>query len=250
MMRLTICGSAGSHPSAARACSGYLLETAEARVMLDIGNGSTANLQRLHELRDLDAIVISHRHIDHCIDLIGAFYALLDDAAEREPIPVYAAPDVLSFLTSLLTRDSTLSFAQVFDARTIAPGDRLEVGDMGFEFLHSVHPAPTVSSRITVGSQTFVYSSDSAGGDELVQAARGADAFLCEATWDSLDGRPPGIHLDGTEAGRIAKEAGVGKLLLTHVAGGSDRERIQRDAVAAFGDDGVVQVDDRSVYEF
>ncbi len=248
-MRLTVCGSAGSHPSAGRACSGYLLESDEARVMMDIGNGSTANLQLLHHLRDLDAIIISHRHIDHCIDLIGSFYALLDDAADHPPLPVYAAPDVLDFLTSLLTRDSTLRFSQVYDARTIEVGEKLEIGDLRFEFLHSIHPAPTVSTRITRDDRTFVYSSDSAGGDELVQAARGADVFLCEATWDSMEGRPPGIHLDGAEAGRIAREAEVGKLLLTHVAGGSDREKIQREAEAAFGSQAVHQVEDQHFYD-
>lgn len=217
--------------------------------MVDIGNGSTANLQLLHHLRELDAIVITHRHIDHCIDLIGSYYALLDDADDHPPLPVYAAPDVLDFLTSLLTRDSTLQFAKVYDARTIHPGEHLEIGDLGFEFLHSIHPAPTVSCRITRDDRTFVYSSDSAGGDELIKAAQGADVFLCEATWDTVEGRPPGIHLDGHVAGTIAKQAEVGRLLLTHVAGSSNRDKIQREAEAAYGSDQVHQVEDQHFYD-
>lgn len=248
-MRLTVCGSAGSHPSAGRACSGYLFESEAARVLVDIGNGSTANVQRLHGLRDLDAIVISHRHLDHCVDLVSSFYALLDDAEDHPALPVYAAPDVLEFLQSLLSRDSTLQFARVYDARTISAGDRLEIGDLDLEFFHSIHPAPTVSTRIRHDRGTFVYSSDSAGGEELVTAARGADVFLCEATWDDMDGRPPGIHMDGTLAGEIARRAEVGRLLLTHVAGGSDRHRIQEDALEAFGSDAVEQVDDLHAYE-
>ncbi len=243
-MQLTILGSAGTHPSAGRACSGYLVDAEGTRVLVDAGNGSSGNLQHLIELRQLDAIVISHRHIDHCVDLIGMFYALLDSVDDHPPIPVHAAPDVLEFLTGLLSRDSTLAFDRVFDAATIDAGQHLDVGPLSFDFLPSVHPVPTLSMRIRHDDGLLVYSSDSAGGDELVTAARGADVLLCEATWDSLEGRPPGIHLDGAEAGRLAKMAGARRLLLTHVAGGSDRAVIQEEAVEAFGTDDVIQVDD------
>ncbi len=248
-MQLTVLGSAGTHPSAGRACSGYLVEAEDSRVMVDCGNGSTGNLQLAHDLRDLDAIVISHRHIDHCVDLIGSFYALLDTVDDFPPLPVYAAPDVLSFLTSLLSTDSTLSFNRVFDARTVEAGGHLDIGALGFDFLPSVHPVPTLSMRIRHDDRLLVYSSDTAGGEQLVTAAQGADAFLCEATWDSMEGRPPGIHVDGGGAGRVARDAGVGRLLLTHVAGGSDRERIQSDAVDALGREDVIQVNDREVHE-
>lgn len=248
-MRMTVCGSAGSHPSAGRACSGYLLESPGARIMLDMGNGSTSNLQLVRRLRELDAIIITHRHIDHCIDVIGSFYSLMDDVADHPPLPIYAAPDVLAFLTSLLSRDSTLDFNRVYDARTIEAGDHLEIGDLSLDFLHSIHPAPTVSVRIREGDLTFAYSSDSAGGDDLVEAARDANVFLCEATWDTLEGRPEGIHLDGHEAGTIARKAGVDRLLLTHVAGNSDRDRIQREAEAAFGTAKVHQVEDQHFYD-
>ncbi len=248
-MQLTVLGSAGTHPAAGRACSGYLVEAGGTRVVVDAGNGSTANLQLLRDLREVDAFVITHRHLDHCIDLVSAYYALLDTVDDHPPVPVYAAPEVVDFLTSLLSRDSTLDFHRVYDCHTVEAGQELELGGIEFAFSDSVHPVPTLTSRIRHDGRLLVYSSDSAGGSQLVEAAAGAHAFLCEATWDDLEGRPEGIHLDGGEAGRIAREAGAQRLLLTHVAGGSDRGRIQQDALEAFGTDDVHQVEDLLTYD-
>ena len=73
---ITVLGCSGSHTGPGSVCSGYLYETDSASVMVEAGNGSSANLQLYTSLADLDGIVVSHRHVDHCIDLIGMYYAL------------------------------------------------------------------------------------------------------------------------------------------------------------------------------
>ncbi len=235
MLELTILGSAGSHPGVGRACSGYLVRSGGTAVLLDAGNGSTANLQRSVAYRDLDAVVISHRHVDHCIDLIGAYYALRFDPSLARRIPLYAAAEVHELLTGLLSRDTALAFDEVFEHLEVSAGDHLEIDALTLRFAASVHTAPTVSTRIEIGGRSLVYSGDSAGGPELVELARGTDLLLCEATWagDPAD-YPPGMHLTGTGAGEIAREAGVGRLVLTHVAGGTDRAQVLAEARAAF----------------
>ena len=70
--------------------------------------------------------------------------------------------------------------------------------------------------------------------DALVELARGADVFLCEASWTHDPSRPPKLHLSGTEAGQAAAKAGVAELLLTHIPPWTSREDVISEAKAEF----------------
>ncbi len=240
-IELTVLGSAGSHPQAGRVCSGYLVEAGDTKLLLDAGNGSTANLQRFASFRDLDAVLISHRHVDHCIDLIGGYYAMRFDPQRTRRLPLYGPAEVAETLRGLLSSDAPFAFDEVYDTHEVAPGDRLRFGAVSVELFHSHHPPPTVSMRITVDRTVLVYSGDTAGGDDLIACARDADLLLCEASWagDPSD-YPPDIHLTGRQAGEVAAAAGVKKLVLTHVAGGIDRAEVVTEAREAF--DGPVEL--------
>jgi ribonuclease BN (tRNA processing enzyme) len=234
-LELTVLGCAGTHPGTGRVCSGYLLQAAGTSVLLDAGNGSTANLQRLLPLREIDAVVVSHRHIDHCIDLVGGYFNLRFDPAFDGRMPLYAPAEVAPTLAALLAADSPMLLDDVFTAHEVDHGDHVELGPMHLTFARSLHPPPTVSTRIEVAGATFVYSGDSAGGEELVAIARGADLFLCEATWvgDPAD-HPPGIHLTAAQAAEVARDAEVAQLVLTHLAGATDRDRVLEEAAAVY----------------
>jgi ribonuclease BN (tRNA processing enzyme) len=232
---LTVLGSAGSHTGPGSACSGYLFRADGRQLLVDCGNGSTANLQRFTRFEDLDAILITHRHVDHCIDLIGMYYGLRfhPDGAKR--IDLYAAAEVVDTLRSLLSSDSQLGFLEAFDVREVAGSDRFEVGPMRIELADSIHPVPTVSVSVEYDGVRVVYSSDSAGGEGLQRFARGADLFLCEATWQGDAGdHPDGLHLTARDAGRVAAAAGVDRLVLTHILGSLDREVSRAQASETF----------------
>jgi ribonuclease BN (tRNA processing enzyme) len=232
---LTVLGSAGSHTGPGAACSGYLFRADGRQLLVDCGNGSTANLQRFTRFEDLDAVLITHRHVDHCVDLIGMYYGLRFHPDGGKRIDLYAAGEVVDTLTSLLSTDSAFAFREVFDVHEVQGGDRLEVGPMQVALADSVHPVPTVSVAVEADGVRVVYSSDSAGGDGLRDFARGADLFLCEATWQgAADDHPDGLHLTARGAGRIASEAGVGRLVLTHVLGSLDREVSRAEASETF----------------
>jgi ribonuclease BN (tRNA processing enzyme) len=232
---LTVLGSAGSHTGPGSACSGYLFDADGTRFMVDCGNGSTANLQRFLPFHELDAVLVTHRHVDHCVDLIGMYYALRFHPDGPKQVRLYAAHEVLDALTSLLTSDSQLKFLEAFDVHEVAGGDRFEVGPIAVELADSEHPVPTVSAAIEAAGVRVVYSSDSAGGAGLVDLARGADLFLCEATWQGdADQHPPDLHLTARDAGRLATEAGVEHLVLTHVLGSLDREVSRAEAAETF----------------
>ena len=92
MIRLTVLGASGTYPAAGRACSGYLLEAGAAgrtvRVWVDTGPGTLANLLRVADLPTLDAIWVSHLHVDHVSDLLPANYALRYGDFQPPPAPV------------------------------------------------------------------------------------------------------------------------------------------------------------------
>jgi ribonuclease BN (tRNA processing enzyme) len=245
---LTVLGSAGSHPGVGRLCSGHLVRAAAdpaTHLLLDAGNGSTANLQRLVPLTGLDAVVVSHGHVDHCVDLVGVSYALRFDAAvvaSGRRLPVIAAEGVEATLRAVSSReDGTSGLDEVYAFDTVGDGDVRRVGGLTLTFATAIHTVPAVSVRVDDGEAVLVYSGDSAGGESLVRLARGADLLLCEATWtgEAAD-HPAGMHLTAGGAGAIAREAGVGRLVLTHLAGASDPARALAEARAVF--DGPVEL--------
>jgi len=138
-------------------------------------------------------------------------------------------------LKGLLSTDSALGFDEVFDVHRVTGGEQVTVGPMTLRFADSVHPVPTVSVAIEHDGRRLVYSSDSAGGPALVDLARGADLFLCEATWqgDTAD-FPPGMHLTARGAADIAREARVDRLVLTHVLGSLDPARSVTEAAERY----------------
>lgn len=237
-LELTVLGSAGSHPGVGRLCSSVLVRHVDGgsmtAVLVDAGNGSTANLQRLVPIRALDAVVISHRHVDHCVDLASATHALRFDAdfvASGRRIPVLAAEEVHATLRSLAGDEVD----EVLAVETVRGGDVRRVGGLTLTFADVRHPVPTVAVAVDDGAHRIVVSGDTAACDALVALARGADLFVCEATWaGTADEHPPGIHLTAAGAAGIAREAGVGRLVLTHLAGATDRVRALAEARAVF----------------
>lgn len=247
---VTVLGSSGSHTGPGRACSSYLIRVGDTQLLLDAGNGSSANLQRYTRFEDLDAILITHRHIDHCVDLVGMYYALRFHEDGPRRIPVYAADQVIDLMSSILSTDSEMAFRDVFPVTTVTGGDHFEVGPIRAVLFDSIHPVPTVSVRLEIGERVLAYSSDTAGGPELVACARDTDLFLCEATWqgDAAD-YPPEIHLTARDAGRIATEAGARRLVLTHLLGSIDRTRSLIEASETY--DGPLSLaDDNQTWSF
>ena len=232
-LELTVLGSAGSHPGPRRACSGYLLRAPDATVLVDCGNGSTMMMHDLIGAEEVDAIVLSHKHIDHCADLIGLYLALRFHDAGPRTVDVYAPPGVRDQLVAL--SDSVDEFDRVCRFIDVGHGDRVEVNGLAIELFASTHTVPTVSMRATDGHHVVSYSADSSGGPDLVACARGADLFVCEATWQGDPAEhPPGLHLTARGAADVAAEAGVGHLVLTHLWPRLDGARSLEEAAAAF----------------
>lgn len=233
-MRLTVVGCAGSFPGPANPCSCYLLEHDDYRLVLDMGNGALGELQRHTDLREVDAVVLSHLHGDHCLDMCA--YAVVRRYFADRParLPVFGPAGTSGRLAAAYDPFSRDDLRDVFAFARIATGTR-EIGPFSISFGQTTHPVETYAMRIAVGGHVLTYSADSAVSDVLADLARDGDVLLCDATYAHGDEVPMGLHLTGVQAGEHARRAGVGRLLVTHLPPDADRARQLDDASRAFG---------------
>jgi ribonuclease BN (tRNA processing enzyme) len=126
-------------------------------------------------------------------------------------------------------------FSDIFDIRHWTDGQPVSVGAVTVVPRVVCHPTESYGLRITNPSgASFVYSGDTGLCDSVIELARDANVFLCEASWTHSPERPRNLHLSGIEAGRIATAAGVGELLLTHIPPWTSREDVISEAKAEF----------------
>ncbi|MCA1823694.1 MAG: MBL fold metallo-hydrolase, partial [Frankia sp.] len=215
-MRLTVLGCAGTFPQAHSACSGYLVEHDGYRLVVDLGHGALSGLDRLGGLKNVDAVLVSHLHADHCIDLIGFSYARrFHPEGPLAPLPVYGPRGLQDRIVRSFNQPPRDSLDQVYDFHTTSAGG-LELGPLSIELHETAHPIECHAMRITAGGRTLTYSADTAASDNVVKAARNADLFLCEASWLHGPKRPANVHMTAVEAGEHATRADAARLLLTH----------------------------------
>ena len=237
-MELTVLGSAGTFPSPGSPCSGYLLEAEGASLLVDVGNGVLSTLQQTHVgLLGVDAVLISHLHGDHVLDLVTWTYA-------RRYHPDGPAPHRLQVHGPPGTRDRLMAVTggapeidEVYDFVETAHGTT-EIGPFRLELAQAAHPVFTTMARISAGGASLAYSADTGPCRELVRLAEGVDVALFEASFLASQDNPPGVHLTGADAADHARAAGAGSLLLTHLVGWYDPDQVV--AEAAQGWDGVL----------
>jgi ribonuclease BN (tRNA processing enzyme) len=237
-VKLTVLGCSGSMPGPDSPASGYLIEADEYKLVLDLGHGAFGALQRYVDPGSVDAIVVSHLHADHCIDLTAYIVALRYGAARyrvRSPegrIPLIGPAGTRDRLEAAYDPYARkLGLHELFGFSTPASG---ELGPFALSFATMNHPVPTNAVRITHGDRTLVYSADTGESDALVSLAHGADVLLCEATMGPEEPSIPDLHLTGKQAGQHADRAGVDRLIVTHVPPWGSRQVAADEAAGAF----------------
>ena len=234
-MQLTVLGSSAAYPGPGGACSGCLVEEGKTKLLVDCGTGVLSNLQRVAALQDVNHIVISHLHADHCFDLIPYRYALTRPRHKKLHPDLYLPPDGEKILLQLVSafNDSPTFFSEYFRVHEYDPTSKLTLGALKIEVAQVKHYIEAHAMAIS-GSKRMVFSADSGLCDELLELARGADLFLCEATrYDPADA--DWGHLTGGQVGELAKKAKVKRLMLTHFWPDCDYTRNIKQAEDAFG---------------
>lgn len=231
-------GGCGAWPEAGRACSGFLLEYEGFRLVLDLGYGTLPRLLALlgsPVATGLDAVVVTHDHPDHVVDLHGLFRARLYDGAELPRIPLYAPEAVLDRVAGLEDADRATA-ERVFAWRPLPAGPH-EVGPFRLESVALPHYVLNAGVRLSADGLVVAYSGDTGPDPALAELGRDADLFIVEATdrgQQQPGGSGPALDLTAREAGEAAAAAGARRLLLTHFWPGNDRERSRADAAAVF----------------
>ncbi|HEY0395828.1 MAG TPA: MBL fold metallo-hydrolase [Candidatus Elarobacter sp.] len=246
-------GSSSSIPRPDRACSSYLVDDGETPVVLDLGTGAFAQLRAHADYDRLGAVVISHMHADHFIDLIPLRYALRYGARRRPAkLPVYLPPGGIALLrgmVSALPREAGDDFLQtVFDLAEYDPARPLALGGATLRFAHTAHYIPAFAMRWERAGTSVVYSADTAPDERVVALARECDVFLCEATLRHGQ-TEPGLrgHSSAAEAAAMARDAGVRRLVLTHYGEESTSRDLDQAAREIFSGEIVVADDHRTL---
>jgi ribonuclease BN (tRNA processing enzyme) len=210
-------------PRIDRACSAYLVEDGDFAFALDFGTGAFANIRRYRDYDKLDAVVISHMHADHFLDLIPLRYAIRYGSKKRaNRLPVWMPPggiQMLRSMTSVFTGEGNGDFLdEAFDLREFDPAAALPIGAGRLRFAPTTHFITSFAIRYERNGTSITYSADTAPDRRVVELARGTDLFLCEATLLADEVEQGGIrgHSSSKEAGQMAADAGVGRLVLTH----------------------------------
>lgn len=228
-IELTVLGCSGSYGApAGGACSSYLVRAGDTTLWMDCGNGSFANLQQHTRVEDLTAVVITHAHPDHCVDLYG-LHVLYKYGLGCEMLPVYAPEGVEKTLEGLVG-----DWGNTFDWNLIGDGDRATIGDAHLRFSRTDHPPPTMAVEVEAGGKRLVYTSDTGPQWSPEVFGPGADLLLSEATYQHDDIRAP-IHLSARQAGELARAAGARELMLTHLWPSIDPVASVEEASEAYG---------------
>ena len=216
-LKVTVCGSSGGYAGAGRACAGFLLSNEENTLMLDIGPGALSNMLAYLDADALDALLLTHMHYDHYVDVFGLCTARRFWETDLPALPVMAPGIARDVIGSPLAEKSREEFFKCLEFITPEPGKAVDLAGFEVTTLPSRHGVDGLICRLSAGGSTLCYSGDTDRCDELLELAGGADLFICESTFTSeVPVKQPG-HLTATEAGAIAAEAGVGSLLLTHL---------------------------------
>jgi len=228
-VELTVLGCSGSYGApAGGACSGYLVRAGDANIWMDCGNGTFSNLQQHINPAELTAVVITHGHADHCVDIYG-LHVMYRYGLEMCELPVYAPEGLESVLEGLVG-----TFGDTFDWHPVGDGDHAKIGDAALRFSRTDHPPPTMGVEIAHDGKRLVYTADTGPEWSVETFGPGADLVLSEATYMHDDIKAP-IHLSARQAGERARAARARRLLITHLWPTIDPVASVEEASEAFG---------------
>jgi ribonuclease BN (tRNA processing enzyme) len=250
-MRLTVLGKSPSWQDAGGACSGYLLEDAGTVVLVDCGNGVFAKLRERVDYVDVDAVVISHLHADHFLDLVPYSYALTY-APRQQPVPVDRWPgtdnparpelhvpprarETFRRVVGAWGNDDLIENA--FRLHEYKATSELEIGSVRVRFRPVPHFTETYAMCLssTNGGGRLVYGADCSPTEALTDFATDADLMLVEATLPRPERTGVRGHLTPSEAGALARTAGAKRLVLVHISDELDAGWARDEAAASFG---------------
>jgi ribonuclease BN (tRNA processing enzyme) len=220
----------------------------EYALLLDCGNGVFSKLRGDLDYVEVDAVLVSHLHADHFLDLIPFSYALTY-APRQQPVPVAGWPGTSDPARPVLYTPvgSTEMFRHIagcwgndqlvegaFALTEYQPWEEFEAGPLRVRFCEVPHFTQTFAIELSANGSRFTYSADCSPNDELVRFAQGTDLILIEATLPRPERTGQRGHLTPSEAGDHARRAGAKRMVVTHFSDELDPEWARTQAADAF----------------
>jgi ribonuclease BN (tRNA processing enzyme) len=234
-VRLTVIGCSGSYPGPDSPASCYLLESGDTRLLLDLGSGALGALHRYVDPLSIDAVLLSHLHADHCLDLCGYYVLRKYHPAGAQPaLPVWGPADTPGRMARAYDLPEDPGMSEQFDFRSWRPDQPVTFGPFTVEPVPVDHPVEAYGLRISADGAVLAYTGDTGRCEALLTLAGGADLLLAEASFRDGDENPEAVHLTCTDCGRVAAEAGVGRLVITHVPPWFDSREMLAEARAVW----------------
>ncbi len=227
-MRMRVLGGCGVWPAAGQACSGYLIEQGRFRLLIDPGYATLPKLLEVIGVEQIDAVLITHGHPDHCADLnpLLRARALRDNPLLR--LPVHALHGAIDRVLAL---DRPGMLDDAYTVVEFSAGKRLQIGPFVVETWSLPHSVPNAGLRLMTGGRTLAYTGDTGPSPDLVDLAKGADLFLAEATYaEDVPSDSAAFLSSARQAGELATRASVKHLVLTHLMPNSDPYVAERAA--------------------
>jgi ribonuclease BN (tRNA processing enzyme) len=234
-MDIRVLGCNGPYPAALGACSGYLLSQDNDRVLMDCGPGVLSRLMAKLDPGRLSAVLLSHGHGDHCSDMM-AFRYYMDIRRQQDgikPLDVYAPRDEDSPTLRFLNESES------FRMHWIQAGDTLQAGNLSIQCGPARHPVPAVGFR--VGS--FGYTGDTNTHPELAAFYRGVSVLLADGCFLKSQWKESSPHMAAFQAAELARDAGAGRLIVTHLRPDVDEATLLKEAAAVFPETILVKTD-------
>jgi ribonuclease BN (tRNA processing enzyme) len=198
----------------------YLVRHEQTAILLDLGQGSFPRLAGLIDPGRLDAVIVSHLHPDHFVDLVALRHFLRWGPSHPRRVLVAGPARLADRLDAL--HDEPGFCAAALDVQVLEPGRR-RFGTLDLEGGRVAHAGESYGFRVAIPEQPgLVYSGDCGRADDLLPLIRPGDTLLAEASFGPGPVPSGAAHLDGPSVGRLAARTGVSRVLLTHILMGHD----------------------------
>lgn len=217
-MTVTVLGCNGPYPAPGGATTGYLISAGKAKILLDCGSGVLSRLMGICDPQDISCILLSHMHYDHMADMpVLGYYFEVNGGMKDIYIPAEEKSEKRNMISGLVYHIHDLPDEGCIEGIRIST-------------LPVRHPVPCRAIRLEYDGRVFVYTGDTNECPELTAFCRDADVLLADSAFTDAQWADTKPHMSAGICGKLAAEAHVRRLYLTHMNPRNDKALLTQEA--------------------